>query len=193
MIDNHAPYGFHEHDELPENHESRVTIHVKSWQEAFGEIPGQMSGDNKMRLKFLNIVFKESNEFFADINKALKSGKGLNTRSENVLIFDSVKTFNNVMTVNKIQILRTISQLRPESVYQLAMTLNRVPQHVLKDCRQLEAFKFIKLEVTDSGRGSLRPILAFDYDVIRIDSPLVSPYTISERSERLLFGKRVAV
>jgi hypothetical protein len=35
LIDNHAPYGFHEHDELPENHESRVTIHVKSWQEAW--------------------------------------------------------------------------------------------------------------------------------------------------------------
>jgi hypothetical protein len=35
LIDNHAPYGFHEHDELPENHESRVKIHVKNWQESW--------------------------------------------------------------------------------------------------------------------------------------------------------------
>jgi hypothetical protein len=35
LIDNHAPHGFHEHDELPENHESRLTIHVKNWQEAW--------------------------------------------------------------------------------------------------------------------------------------------------------------
>lgn len=146
-----------------------------------------------MKLKCLNIVFQESKDFFADIDRALKSGKGLNTRAENVLKFDSVKNFNNVMTVNKIQILRAISQLGPESVYQLAMMLNREPQHVLKDCRQLEAYKFIKLEETDSGRSSLRPVLAFDYDVIKTDSPIISPYTISERSEKLLFGSRTAV
>ncbi len=35
LIDNHAPYGFHEHDKLPNDHDSRVTIHVKSWQEAW--------------------------------------------------------------------------------------------------------------------------------------------------------------
>lgn len=35
LIDNHAPYGFHEHDELPKRHESRVTIHVKHWREAW--------------------------------------------------------------------------------------------------------------------------------------------------------------
>lgn len=35
LIDNHAPYGFHEHDELPDNRESRVTIHAKNWQEAW--------------------------------------------------------------------------------------------------------------------------------------------------------------
>lgn len=146
-----------------------------------------------MKLKFLNIVFKESKDFFADIDRALKSGKGFNTRAANVLTFDSVKTFNNVMTVNKIQILRAISQSRPESVYQLAMILKREPQHVLKDCRQLESYKFIKLEETDSGRSSLRPELSFDYDVIKTDSSIIPPYTISEQSERLLMGNQEAV
>lgn len=146
-----------------------------------------------MKLKFLNIVFKESKDFFADIDQAIKSGKGLNTRTEKVLTFDSVKTFNNVITVNKIQILRAISQLRPESVYQLAMLLNREPHHVLKDCRQLEAYKFINLEATDSGRSSLRPVLTFNYDVIKTDSSIISPYTISERSERLLFENQAVV
>ena len=72
-----------------------------------------------MKLKFLNIVIREPKDFFADIDHALKSGKGMNNREENILIFDSVKTFNNVMTVNKIQILRAISQQGPESVYQI--------------------------------------------------------------------------
>ena len=146
-----------------------------------------------MRLKFLNIIFQAPTDFFNDITKALKSGKGMNKREENTLIFDSVKTFNNILSVNKIQILRAISQLRPESVYQLAMTLDREPQHVLKDCRQLESYKFIKLEETKTGRNSIRPILTFDYDVIKTDSPIISPYTISERSERLLTNRQTAI
>lgn len=146
-----------------------------------------------MKLKFLNIVFQAPSDFFKDIDKVLKSGKGMNKKAENTLTFDSVKTFNNIMTVNKIQILRAISQLRPESVYQLAITLGREPQHVLKDCRQLESYKFIKLEETNTGRNSIRPVLTFDYDVIKTDSQIISPYTISERSERLLTNQKTAV
>ncbi len=152
-----------------------------------------MSGVNRMKLKFLNIVFQLPSDLFADIDKALKLAKGMNKRAENTLIFDSVKTFNNVMSVNKIQILRAISQLRPESIYQLATILAREPQHVLKDCRQLESYKFIKLEKTNSGRNSIRPVLIYDYDVIKTDSPIISPYTISERSESLLTKRSASV
>lgn len=35
LIDNHAPYGFQEHDKLPSLHDSRINIHVKNWQEAW--------------------------------------------------------------------------------------------------------------------------------------------------------------
>lgn len=146
-----------------------------------------------MKLKILNIIFQGPKDFLADVDDALKSGKKLNTRKKNTLIFDSVKTFNNLMTVNKIQVLRAISQSTPSSVYQLALILNREPHHVLKDCRQLEACKFIELELMDSGRQSLRPTLTFDYDVIKADSPIIPPYTISERAEKLLFDNQVIV
>ena len=35
LIDNHKPIGYHEHDELPENHDSRREIHADNWQEAW--------------------------------------------------------------------------------------------------------------------------------------------------------------
>lgn len=35
LIDNHEPLGFHEHDELPDNHHSRNQLHVKNWQDAW--------------------------------------------------------------------------------------------------------------------------------------------------------------
>ena len=115
-----------------------------------------------MKLKFLNIVFQEPADFFAEINDAIASKRSIDTRAARILTFDSEKTFNNVMSVNKLQILRAISQQKPDSVYQLALLL---------------------------GRKSLRPVLSFEYDVIRCDSAIIAPYTISERAEALLLGR----
>lgn len=147
-----------------------------------------MPGENQMSLKFLNIVFQEMDDLFAEIDKAIKSGQGMDRRKKNILTFDSDKTFNHILTLNRVQILRAISQFKPESIYQLASFLGREPQHVLKDCRFLESSKFIKLEETKDGRNSLRPILFFDYDVIKTDSPIIPPYTISEKAEKLLIN-----
>lgn len=37
LIDNHEPFGFHEHPKLPEKHDFRRSIHVSTWQEAWRE------------------------------------------------------------------------------------------------------------------------------------------------------------
>ena len=34
LVDNHAPYGFHMHTELPGNHESRTELKVSNYMEA---------------------------------------------------------------------------------------------------------------------------------------------------------------
>jgi len=35
LIDNHAPFGFHEHPNLPDESKVRQSIHVSNWQEAW--------------------------------------------------------------------------------------------------------------------------------------------------------------
>lgn len=35
LIDNHEPLGFHYHDEIPKNHDSRKAICATTWQEAW--------------------------------------------------------------------------------------------------------------------------------------------------------------
>jgi hypothetical protein len=35
LIDNHEPFGFHYHDQLPSQHHSRVRILTSNWQEAW--------------------------------------------------------------------------------------------------------------------------------------------------------------
>lgn len=35
LIDNHMPFNYHEHDKLPEEHNSRKCLSVGNWQEAW--------------------------------------------------------------------------------------------------------------------------------------------------------------
>lgn len=35
LLDNHEPFGFHEHDELPGKHDSRESIRTDDWREAW--------------------------------------------------------------------------------------------------------------------------------------------------------------
>ncbi len=35
LIDNHEPYGFHEHPKLPADHDIRKMVHASSWYEAW--------------------------------------------------------------------------------------------------------------------------------------------------------------
>jgi len=140
-----------------------------------------------MKLNFLNIRFQSPEDFLESINSSLKSDQKINGIDNTTLRFDSEKTFNNMFTLNKLQILRAVSQLKPESIYGLATYLGREPQHVLKDCRLLESLKFLSLEEFNvNGRSTLRPKLAFEYDVIKVHSKsFVQPFTVSEKAERL--------
>ncbi|HAZ13817.1 MAG: hypothetical protein A2X86_14520 [Bdellovibrionales bacterium GWA2_49_15] len=42
LIDNHEPLGFHDHDKLPEVHDSRVQVHTTSWQEAWNTFDSKL-------------------------------------------------------------------------------------------------------------------------------------------------------
>lgn len=35
LIDNHEPFGFHYHDRLPTVHDSRLSIHISNWCDAW--------------------------------------------------------------------------------------------------------------------------------------------------------------
>ena len=37
LVDNHVPFGFHVHEELPHNKESRRTLNVQNYFDALGE------------------------------------------------------------------------------------------------------------------------------------------------------------
>lgn len=138
-----------------------------------------------MKLIILNVRFESSEDFMNDIRKSLFEGKDPSKGNKD-LSFDSIETFKRFMSQNKLQILIAISRRRPESIYQLEKLLSRKYPHVLKDCRQLEAFGFIKLVDIKGAKKQLQPKLIFDYDLIKVNSELEEIFLISERSNKVL-------
>lgn len=41
LVDNHRPFGFHSHDELPENHDDRTELHIDNYKEAWTIFQGK--------------------------------------------------------------------------------------------------------------------------------------------------------
>ena len=138
-----------------------------------------------MKLSVLNIQFDSVDEFISDIDDCIFNGKDPIT-SNNSISFDSYESFKRLIGPNKIQILMAISRFKPESIYQLEKYLNRQYPHVLRDCKQLENLGFIKLVKSVSTKKQLRPSLIFEYDLIKIDTPIQQVWNISKRSNDLL-------
>lgn len=138
-----------------------------------------------MKLKALNINFKNIDQFVEQIQSAL-AGKKAARDKKTELIFDSIESFKRFMSPNKLEVLMTISRFGPDSIYQLAKIVNRQYPHVLKDIRQLENFKFIRLVSSGSEKNQLRPELVFNYDFIKVNAKIAELYPISDRSNRAL-------
>lgn len=90
---------------------------------------------------------------------------------KNVIYFENWTGFRNFMTLQKIEILLMISNVKPKSIYELAKLLDRSLGAVQKDCDMLARIGFIKLQKQKTGRGSIMPKLAFDYDKIVVKLP----------------------
>lgn len=127
-------------------------------------------------------------DLFSEINNAINSKSPLIDK-ENEIYFDSLNTFQKFMSQNKLQILMAISRLKPESVYQLEKMVGRQYPHVLKDCRMLESFGFIRLVESEGAKKQLRPELKFNYDLIRVNSVIEEILNISERPNQILLGE----
>ena len=141
-----------------------------------------------MKLKVLNVVISNKEQFMKGLTRALKK-RGLSADEDNTIEFDSFETFKRVITLNKIQILMAIARLKPESINQLAKLVEREYPHVLNDCHALETYGFIRLDDVGGARKQFTPRLVFDYDLIRLKTNLGEILPISERSNNLLLPR----
>ena len=142
-----------------------------------------------MKLKTLNIIFSSNEEFMSDLKSALFENKTSIDMTDSIS-FDSLDTYNKVMTPKKLQLIMAIARLKPESINHLARLLSREYAHVFKECKMLQTLGFIKLVEVGSGqKKQSQPILAFNYDLIRVKAPIEESFSITEESNRVLLDE----
>ena len=130
-----------------------------------------------MKLKALKIKFESFTDFQKVAEKALKgaiSERKKTIQKKDTIIFDSVESYQKFMSDQKYAILAMIAKYEPQSIYQLAKSLNRPPQNVARDCDLLEAHGFIVQKGTGDRRKAKAPELAFDYNIIIVYMPQVT-------------------
>ena len=140
-----------------------------------------------MSFKILEIHIESLDQFIGKINGALFEGKHLKPR-KNVINVGSVETFKKIMSSHRLEIIIAIARLKPESIYQLAKFVDREYAHVLKDCKSLETFGFIKLTESKTAKRQSTPKLVFDYDLIRVNGKLEEILVITEKPNKLLMA-----
>lgn len=116
------------------------------------------------------IGFKSLDELKEELLEVFKT-RIPKVQPKNMVYFDNINSFRSFMTFQKIEILSIIANIKPKSIYELAQILERGLAPVQKDCQILERTGFIKFQKEKGGRGSIKPMLKFNYDRIIIELP----------------------
>lgn len=129
------------------------------------------------KTKTLKIKFESIDQWEKEL-LSLPKHKNSFVQSKNIIFFDSLNSFRNFMTLQKLEILTIIASAKPKSVYELAKMVDRSIGPVQNDCNTLESVGFIVFEKQKTGRKTIAPKLAFNYDKIIVELP-EHPYQLA--------------
>lgn len=82
-----------------------------------------------------------------------------------VLTFPDISGLAKIFSPERVRLIMTVRDMKPESIYQLAKLLDRVPGNVKKDVDELAAFGILELKkkrTKAQGREAIQPKYNWD-------------------------------
>jgi len=114
----------------------------------------------------VTIGTQEAHSDRADRLAAIEAGEAVEP-TESTLAVESLETFGRIFRPTNLRLLEAITAHEPESIRELARTVDRHPPEVLDNITELETYGLV--ELVEDGRAK-RPVVW--YDEIDIDLPL---------------------
>lgn len=109
-----------------------------------------------MKLKKFKIIIKPTCTLKDELVSAIR-GKTRKVQDPREIILNSVEAYSQIFTKSRIEILLYLTSHSPTSIYDLAKSLKRNFKNVYTDINTLSELGLIKLEKSNSSRGSLIP------------------------------------
>lgn len=109
-----------------------------------------------MKLKKFKIIIKPTSTLKDELLSALR-GKTKKIQDPSEITLNSVEAYSQIFTKSRIEILLYLTSNSPTSIYDLAKSLKRNFKNVHTDINLLSDLGLIKLEKSNSNRGSLIP------------------------------------
>ena len=124
-----------------------------------------------MKVKKFKIIVAASQEaamdgFFERFEEAWKLAekrKLPNSKYDLILTLPNLSWLSKIFSPERIRLIQNIRQKKPESIYQLAKILGRIPANVQRDVHELAKLGIVELKITRKN-GQKREVLQPEYN-----------------------------
>lgn len=126
-------------------------------------------GEKEMKIKRITLKVKALDEMAADFKRTWKEagrGKPVPEAAETIC-FDSVEDMHRFLSPERIRLLKTVHEMKPRSISELAKMLGRDRKNVTEDVKMLEGVGLIERKADSKGKEKVE--LVVDYDRIQMD------------------------
>ena len=119
--------------------------------------------NDTVNVKNIKLTIKDKKQVLKEFAEALgKVRRREELSPHHETSFENIDVLRRVLTEKRLQLLHTIKKHTPESIYELAKTLNRDLKSVTTDIQILKDMGLISLKTTHEARKKTKPTVTFD-------------------------------
>jgi predicted transcriptional regulator len=121
-----------------------------------------ISRDIKISIKTKEDLFKEVKEVWGKLEK------GEQVKKHEGISFENIEAMRKILSEERLRILKTIKEEHPNSIYELAKSLQRDIKNTFDDVQFLAKLGLIELKKTKESREKTVPKVNYDRIVLEI-------------------------
>ena len=128
---------------------------------------------SSLKANYVEILVIPKEEFFKGLNDLFEQAHKSELKPQpRQIIVSSIDDLNSILTPERVKILRTIRDMNPQSISELAALLGRDRRNVIHDLMYLKGLGFVDFEDEKKDKKAKKPTV--DYDAVHVTIPISS-------------------
>lgn len=128
---------------------------------------------HSIKAHHVEILVLPKEEYFKGLNDLFEQAHNGELRPQpRQIIVSSIDDLNSILTTERVKILKTIRDLSPQSISELADLLGRDRRNVIHDLMYLKGLGFVDFKDEKKDKKAKKPTV--DYDAVHVTIPISS-------------------